>query len=83
MIKKAAVFKNGKYFTGPDHSVCKRNCIAALEVEPFETDYGFITDTGEFLSRTMAATHAWKCGQVNQLWEKLYSHQLPDGYSIE
>ena len=83
MIKAAAVFKNGKLFTGPDHSICMRNCIVELEENPSETDCGFITDTGEFLNRSLAAAHAYNCGQVTQLFEKLNSQQLPYGYSNE
>ena len=33
-------------------------------------EQGFITDTGEFLSRSAAAEHAYKCGQLDWLGEE-------------
>ena len=52
-----------------------------MDEEPIITEYGFVTDTGEFLSRSDAALHAWKCGQTERLLKTLNSYNLTIGYS--
>jgi len=74
MIAGAAIRKDGKVYTGRRHSDIIRDNIEA-EVG-FGGEQGFVTDSGEFVSRMDAAKIAFECGQIRHHKHQLYSEDL-------
>ena len=75
MIKHSAIKKDNIVYVGKRH----HNCFATMAecgVNKIGAIQGFVTDTGEFLTREEAAKHALDCGQIKELKfpsGKLYS----------
>ena len=44
--------------------------LSALQVEPFDSYDGFLTDDDRFLDRTKAAIYAYECGQLVETAEE-------------
>ncbi len=84
MIKESAIKKDGQVFTGRRHADvlhanAKRNESGIIISTLAEGIQGFVTISGEFLTREEAAIHALKCGQVKSLKfsrTKLFSEDL-------
>ena len=62
MIAKAAIKLNGRVYTGNTHADALFTVPATEDIELRE--YGFITETGEFLDRADAYKHALACEQI-------------------
>ena len=81
MIKEAAILHEGKLYTGKRHCNVIRNIIAETNCKHVggKSVQGFITDTGEFVSREEAAKIALACGQIKALkfsTKELFSEDL-------
>ena len=75
MITEAAIFKDGKFYTGKRHSDIFRNNKGINLKGGIQ---GFLTDDHVFLNRKEAALHALECKQITELmWPPdLYSEEL-------
>lgn len=51
------------------HKDCS-TILKALHVEAWDTLDGFLTESGDFLSRVEAADHAYRCGQLTESAEE-------------
>lgn len=74
MIKQAAIQdKNGTVYVGKRHGE-----IFAIMPRELRRDaiQGFVTDTGKFVTRKIAATIAFECGQISKLPDILFSEDL-------
>lgn len=75
MIKSAAIKKDGIVYEGKRH-----NNILHDESRPkgFLKNgvQGFVTDTGEFVTRERAAKIAYNCGQIKEPKEMLFSEDI-------
>lgn len=74
-IKAAAILKDAVIFTGRTHD----RILAAHPGELRDCEQGFVTDSGEFVSRKKAARIAHEAGQIQkQDWPKLglFSEEL-------
>uniref|UniRef100_A0A6M3KX46 Uncharacterized protein n=1 Tax=viral metagenome TaxID=1070528 RepID=A0A6M3KX46_9ZZZZ len=64
MIKEAAIFKDGKIWTGRRHSDVIHTMIQEGELSPITEIQGFVTDDGKFVDRNEAFEIAIACGQI-------------------
>lgn len=79
MIKSAAVNIDGKIFTGKSHELIFREIRMKnqdISKRATASIYGFVTDTGEFLTRSEAADHAFQCGQIEKYRPVLLSEDI-------
>jgi hypothetical protein len=79
MIKSAAVNIDGKIFTGKSHELIFREIRKTdqtVSKRATAAIYGFVTDTGEFMTRSEAADHAFLCGQVQKYKPVLLSEDI-------
>lgn len=74
MIKTAAIRQNGKLFTGKRHHLIIGR-ILDTELS-YTGEQGFITTSGEFLTREEAAVYAYKKGQIKKKTKVLYSDDI-------
>ncbi|MBN1757926.1 MAG: hypothetical protein JW863_06395 [Chitinispirillaceae bacterium] len=65
MITTPAIKSGNRIYTGSKHN----------EIG-LPGERGFVTDTGQFLSRTEAAKHAFACGQLKTPKYMLYSEDI-------
>ena len=74
MIVQSAIIKDGIVYTGKRH----HNILGAAEPFGFLKDgkQGFVTDTGEFVTREEAARIAFDCGQIKEPKRILFSEDL-------
>jgi len=75
MITEAAIFKDGKFYTGKRHSDIFRNNKGINLKGGIQ---GFLTDDHVFLNRQEAALHALECKQIHhkEATDCLYSEDL-------
>ncbi len=66
MIKKAAIFKDGKVWTGRRHSDIIHKMIQGGEPTPIKGRRGFVTNNGHFVDRIEAFEIAIECGQIKE-----------------
>ena len=84
MITAAAIKQDGQIYRGlafkeRHHDVIRQMVQNFNLPRPIIGEQGFISDTGLFLSREDAATHALNCGQIKALKfnsTKLFSEDL-------
>lgn len=70
MIIKSAIMKDSIIYLGKRHS----DIINSLEKGFLKNaEQGFITETGDFLTRTEALEHAYRCGQISK---ELYESRM-------
>ena len=80
MITHVAIKQDGKIWSLPNPK--RHHHIIALmisdRVNPYDSIQvqGFLTDTGEFLTREAAAKHAYDCDQVSTKFNKLNSEAI-------
>lgn len=74
MIKSAAIKQKGKIYTGKRHHLIVSR-IMDTELS-YNGEQGFITTSGEFLTREEAATYAYEKGQIKKKTKVLYSDDI-------
>lgn len=78
MIRRAAIMRHGIVYVGlkgdRHDTVFETNREMLLPWD--DGKMGFVTDTGEFVSRKQAATHAHECGQMSEDVGHLFSEDL-------
>jgi hypothetical protein len=74
MIKEAAIKLNGIVYTGRRHHEIIRELARRGFDIPILGEQGFVTDTGEFLTRRQAGRLAIESGQVEEL--KFHKYDL-------
>jgi len=76
-IKTAAIRINGKILTGKRHDDIIIEYIQSNYKDPLTNfEYGFITDSGEFVSRERAAEIAFESGQISMKVRRLLSEDI-------
>ena len=77
MIQEAAIrtIPDMKVYTGRRHSDIIRANVN-VDFAFSQCEQGFITDKGEFVSRSEAAKIAYKCGQIKEQKRQLFSEDL-------
>jgi hypothetical protein len=77
LIKEAAIRLKSKpeifhTHTGKRHDIILNAAKGALKLG----EQGFVTDSGEFVTREEAARIAFECGQIKEPKKKLFSEDL-------
>ncbi len=76
-IKEAAIKTDVKIWKGKSHASIIADIVAATGVKPVTGEQGFMTEDGNFVSRTEAAEIALASGQVKSLrTTELFSEDL-------
>ena len=75
VIKSAAVWNNGIVYTGKRHKDIYINAPKHLNIRKGGID-GFVTTSGQFVTRKDAADLAYQFGQIKEPKEKLESEDL-------
>lgn len=74
MIVLAAIKKDNIIYTGKRHAwIMWEN---PYQFKGNDNIQGFITNTGEFVDRKIAAQIAYQCGQIDQEQKELYSEDI-------
>jgi len=76
MITSAAIKYNNLVCVGKNHADILFNLIKNTNSGGTGTVDGFITDSGNFLTRREAADHAFECGQIKEKKFELFSCDL-------
>ncbi len=79
-IKHAAIRKDGKVWTGPNHASIIHDIAASGGRTPVTGEQGFVTHNGSFVDRAEAGKIAIDSGQVKELrngGNRLYSEDFP------
>ena len=79
MIKEAAIRQENKIYTGKRHDLIIKDMVENYGLKlPIKGEQGFVTDSGDFVDRIMAAKIATESGQIKKLnWPpNLYSEDL-------
>lgn len=74
MIQEAAIRKNGIIYTGKRHHLILNSAKPAGFLR--DGEQGFVTETGQFVSREEAAEIAFLCGQILTRKTMLFSEDL-------
>ena len=76
MIKSAAIRKCGIIYTGNRHCDILYDAYRTtprIQLGTEDSEQGFVTNTGEFVTREEGAKIAFECGQISEPKETLYS----------
>lgn len=74
MITFAAIRYNGVIYKGKRHEIIVKNAKPFADIS--KGDEGFLTKSGAFVSREMAAKIALRCGQIKKPKQRLISEDL-------
>lgn len=76
-IREAAVWFDGKVYTGLRHGDIIRSMVEQHAVKPPCSGHqGFVTEDGHFVDRGAAARIAFEAGQIQKPTTKLFSEDL-------
>lgn len=76
MITRVAIWTKDKVYVGENRERHDALYCPINKFEGIEHIQGFITDSGEFLTRKQAGEHAFKCGQISSFTDYLLSEDL-------
>lgn len=79
MITRAAIKSRNNVYVGKEgwrHDQVFYAYEDEGRFQSFKITMGFVTETGEFLSRKDANAHAFKCGQIDKPGDSLVSEEL-------
>lgn len=74
-IESAAILKDGVVYTGWRHADVMKSMFAQ-KIRPAGAVQGFVTETGRFVDREIAATMAYIAGQIKTPKQELRSEDL-------
>lgn len=80
-IVAAAILQDGVVYTGTRHAFIIRDIVLMTGTKPITGQQGFVTSTGQFVSREIAGEIAMRSGQVTHLKyqrTQLFSEELWD-----
>jgi hypothetical protein len=76
-IKEAAIWFEGKVYTGKRHNEIIKEMVERHNIKPPVSGHqGFVTEDGHFVSREAGAKIAFEAGQIKKPTTTLFSEDL-------
>lgn len=76
MIKESAIKRANKIYTGKSHTEILKAHISEGTFSKNDYTLGFVTDSGEFVTRMQAAKIAYEYGQIKEKMSILFSTDI-------